>query len=213
MAPVTLRVALVLCLLPAAGDLPTVGWEKVAATARSHLARGDFEAARQSAGRGFDRWRDRKFSKWHWEFRLTLAESLLELSRLEEAKPLLQVVPPASPLLQGRRLLDLAYLNYRTRNFTAAGQYLDFAESLVAATPELAAKVHLIRGMAHLKQERYREAEASFRLVTSSLSGSGSLLECYAFINLGHLFLLEFRYDEALALFERARAISVEIGV
>jgi CHAT domain-containing protein/Tfp pilus assembly protein PilF len=212
MAAVVSRFLLALCVLPVSGDLARESPEDLVSSVRQNFARANFDAARQGAQRGYDRWRNRPDTPWHWEFRLLLAESLLELDRLKEVPRLLST-EPQDAVRRGRYHADLAFLHYRRRDFPEAERHLKTSEPLLSGVPVAAARAELTRGMIRLKQERYREAETSFKKVATAAGGSGSLLECYASINLGILYLGEFRYDESLRQFEAARRIASSLGI
>jgi tetratricopeptide (TPR) repeat protein len=203
-------VVLALCLIQAPGDNSPAAWDRLYRSAQERLDRGEFEAALGPARRGYDHWRTRADSRWYWPFRLQVAESLLELNRLGEARPLVRDSAPAP--LEGRRLAALGFLEYRLRNFDAARGYFDAAQR-IANAPQTAAKIELMRGMSYLKQENYSEAERSFRAALEITGTSASLAACYTLINLGLIDLTRFRYDEAMLWYERAEETASKLGL
>src|ERR1017187_10001959 len=119
-------ILLLLSVLPMAGDNSPAVWERTYQSAQAQLDSGEFEAELPSVRREYERWRTRPDSQWHWPFRLQLAESLLELNRVDEARPLLGAAP-APPDLESRRLALCAYLECRLRHYPEARGYLDRA--------------------------------------------------------------------------------------
>jgi CHAT domain-containing protein len=213
MASIVTCLLLALCALSVTGDRSPVAWEAVYRQARSQYDNSDFDGARRLAQRGYDYWRASVESRWHWQFRFLLAESLLELDKLKNADALLRD-RPADLEFEARRLADRAFLLYRLRDFSTAEQCLDTAESLggTSVPANLAAKIELIVGMARLKQEQYEQAERRFRRAAAFTDGAPSPLHCYALNNIGLTYLSRFRYDQALSWFERAQHSAAAIG-
>ncbi|HZT39333.1 MAG TPA: CHAT domain-containing protein [Bryobacteraceae bacterium] len=201
--------AIVVCILIAlcliyAGDRSPTDWDAIYATAHSCYAKADFQASSRLAQRGYEYWQTRADSKWHWEFRLLLFESLLELEHYNGADQLLGATA-CTPELEKRRLADLGILQYRRREFGLAARTLAAAEavSITPPAPELDAKILLTLGMSYLKQEQYPEAEREFLRAVEALP-SRSLMRFYALNDLGLVYQKQFRWDEALPWFERA---------
>src|SRR5690349_16319821 len=65
--------------------------------AADNIKRGDFQSAHALAEKGNAAWQDKPQSAWYWEYRVLLAESLIELGRSKDALPLLETKPPAQP--------------------------------------------------------------------------------------------------------------------
>lgn len=195
----------------AAGDNSPAAWERAYRSAQSQLDSGEFDAALPSIQRGYEYWRTRPDSRWHWPFRLQLAEGLMELNRLDEASKL--VASSAVPAeMRAQWLLDSAFLDYRQHNYQRASECLDRAETAGAGqVPALRARVDLTRGMIGYAQDRFDEAERSFRRSIATPEIAGTLMEVYALIDLGVNDLSQYRYDPAVFWFERARRAAAKL--
>ena len=74
--------------------------------ARSALRTGDFSQSLETAREGLRRWPD---GDWGWRFRLVCAEDLMILSRVKEARALLETAgSPSEASLQARLTMDRA---------------------------------------------------------------------------------------------------------
>ena len=208
---VVVAVVVVLCALATVGDGSPVSWRGLYTRTLQDFNRGNFEEARRSAERAFARWSGRPDSIWYWEFRLALAESLLELNRFDDAAPLLRGRAISSEL-EARRLADCAHRAIRLRRLDDATSFLNAAEALQPQDPELIAKIQLFRGTTYMRQERYPMAEACFRRALSKVAGSSSLMRCYSLINLGYFYLSRLRYDEAVLWLDRAYDVAQRTG-
>jgi CHAT domain-containing protein/Flp pilus assembly protein TadD len=195
---------LALCLL-SPGDHSATDWAALYRTAQAFYSQADFDSSGRCSERGYDYWRTRSNSNWHWQFRLLLAENLLEMEQSDRAEALLQGAAIA-PDLEKRRLSDLGILQYRRRDFDRAAMTLAAAEGIRAnpSMAELSGKIELTLGMSYLKQERYVQAEREFRQAVDTLAGSSSVMRCYALNDLGLVYQKQFRWDEALPWFQRA---------
>jgi tetratricopeptide (TPR) repeat protein len=211
MAAVVAAIVVVISALGLVGDASPCAWDALYADTVASLNHGDFEAARGLAQSAFKRWAARPDSVRHWQFRLALAESLLELNRLDEAAALLRERSSLKPF-EARRLADCAYRALRLRRLEEAESLLNASEALAPQDPELIARIDLTRGTVYLRRGRYNAAEARFRHALSTLGDSRSLMGCYSLINLGYLFLTQFRYDEAVVWLERARDAARKTG-
>jgi CHAT domain-containing protein len=173
--------------------------------AQTFYAQADFDSSSRCSERGYEYWRTRSDSNWHWQFRLLLAENLLEVEHYDRAEALLKDAA-ITPDLEKRRLADLGILQYRRRDFDRAAITLAAAEAIPVSLllPELSGKIELTLGMSYLKQERYALAEREFLQAVATLAGSRSVMRCYALNDLGLVYQKQFRWDEALPWFERA---------
>lgn len=212
MATARSLILLLLCLIEA-GDLPANRWANLYTQASEELNRGDSESARRTADAAYRNWRGTPGSNWHWPFRLILAESLIEQDRMAEAAVLLEG-PAPNAAWEARRLVGIAFIKYRGRDNDGARQALDSAESINPRDArDVAGKIDLIRGMMNLRREQPAEAEACFRHALEAVGGTGSLVESYTLTDLGVGDLRSFRNDEAVAWFERARALAQRSGM
>jgi CHAT domain-containing protein len=203
-----LLVAVFALSLVSVGDRSAPAWLTSYNRAIESFNRADFETARAIADRGFRTWRQQPFSRPHWYFRLTLAESLIELDRLPEALTLLQA-PPPDPENEGRRAADLAMVHLRKHEETLALQCIADARAVApAGGRDLLGKIDLIAGTLQLQKDQFPEAETSFRRALSAVQGSNSLIEAYTLIDLGFLDHRRFRYDESLYWFGQARDVA-----
>src|ERR1035438_8757250 len=73
------------------GDKPAESWDAAYDRFIQAFNRADFEEARTGADSGYRTWCRRPTSQRCSLFRLMLAESMIELDRLKEARPLLEV--------------------------------------------------------------------------------------------------------------------------
>jgi CHAT domain-containing protein len=171
-----------------------------------------FEAAERDAAAGYEFWRDSPESVWHWRFRLALAEALLDQYRYQEAAPLLAGAAPSDEL-EARRRIASALERFLADDYQEASLSLQAAEDSVPhGQGELRGRLELTRGMLHLAQERWEEAEASFLRATEAVAGSGSAVESYALCDLGFLELRRWRLDEAVFWSSRAREVAERTG-
>jgi tetratricopeptide (TPR) repeat protein len=199
--------------LPTVGDRAAPSWEAGYDRTIQWFNHAEFEHARTAADSGYRTWCGRPQSRPCWQFRLALAESLIELDRIKEALPLLQISALFSED-EARRLSDLAMVHLRNHEDDLALQCLARARGVVSATGrDLLGKIYLIAGTAQLHQDQISNAEDSFRRALAAVEGSQSLIESYTLSDLGFLDLQRFRYDEALYWFGRARDLARRNGM
>jgi CHAT domain-containing protein len=199
--------------LLAIGDRAAPSWRADYDRTVQWFNRAEFEQAREAAGRGYRRWQGQPTSAPCWHFRLALAEALIELDRIDEARPLLGTPAPFAEQ-EARRLSDLALVHLRTREPGLTIECLDKARRLAPASArDLWGKIELIGGTVELQGDRMSEAEASFRRALDAVRGTRSLMESYALSDLGFLDHRRFRYDEAMYWFEQARDVARQNGM
>jgi len=195
------------------GDKPAESWDAVYDQSVQAFNRADFDEARAVADSGYRAWCRQPASQRCSLFRLLLAESLIELDRLKEARPLLNV-STSSPESEARRFADLAMLHFRSHEDEEAQQSLTAARGVqVRHSGELAGKIDLIGGMLQLHNDQTADAEGSLRRALAAVQGSDSLIESYALTDLGFLDLRRFHYDEALYWYGRARDLAERKGM
>jgi len=185
---------LALCLLNV-GDHPGSSWELTYNQSLEWFNHAEFDNSRAAADRGYRRWRGRPQSLAFWRFRLTLAESLIELDRIQEALSLLDSSAPF-PEDEARRLADQALAHLRTHEYEETVKYIALARArLPPAARDLAGKIDLIEGALELQKDQLSAAEVSFERALVSVEGSHSLMEAYTLTDLGFLDLRRFHYD------------------
>jgi len=212
MATARVVIPLLLCFIQA-GDLQPNRWADLYAEASRQLNHGDSESAGRTAEPAYHFWRVAPASDWYWPFRLIFAESLLEQDRMAEATPLLDG-PAPNAAWEARRLVGIAFIEFRARDNDGARRALESAESInPQGARDVAGKIDLIRGMIDLRQEHPAEAEDCFRHALEAVGGTGSLVESHTLTDLGVGDLRSFRNDEAVAWFERARALAQKSGM
>jgi len=197
--------------LLAIGDRAAPTWRAEYDRTVEWYNRAEFDRAREAADRGYRRWRGQPAPSWH--FRLALAEALIELDRIDQARPLLGAHSPFAEQ-EARRFSDLALVHLRTREPGLAIECLDKARRLAPASArDLAGKIELIAGTVELQGDRMSDAEGSFRRALDAVRGTRSLMESYALSDLGFLNHRRFRYDEAMYWFEQARDLARRNGM
>jgi tetratricopeptide (TPR) repeat protein len=202
-----------LLLVVEAGDVSANRWAQLYNRALQQFNRGDFDSSGKTVEPAWQTWQGAAGSEWYWPFRLLLAESRIEQDRLKEATPLLAGAAP-SAAWEARRLVGLAFIQYRERNHGEARRALDSAETInPPSARDVAGKIELIRGTMYLREEQPALAEACFRRAFESVAGTGSLVESYTLTSLGVGNLRAFRADEAVVWFERARALAQRSGM
>ncbi len=211
MAPAAKLILFVICLIEA-GDLQANRWGILYRQAFESFDRGDFASAKSIAERAYRHWQTSPGSRWYWPFRLILAESLIEDDQLVQASPLLTTRAPA-PGWEARRLVAIAFVDFRNKDHVAARSALDSAEAINPKDArDVAGKIELIRGNIYLREYNHDEAEACFRRGLASVEGTGSLTESLTLTGFGVGDLRFFRNDQAVAWFERARAVAEHFG-
>lgn len=211
MAAYLLIVVLIASLL-CAGDRAVPSWQPDYERAIHSFDRARFEDARAAAAASFRAWRGRPQSRPHWLFRLALAESLIELDRLQEALPLLDSPAPVAED-EARRAADLALVHLRQHQQELALQSLAQARAAGPVTRELLGKIDLIEGTVQLQKDQIAEAAETFLRALQEVQGSNSLMESYTLSDLGYLDHRRFRYDESLYWFGRARDLAQRNGM
>ncbi len=211
MAALSLIILLAFCFVEG-GDAGGDRWADIYARAMEQFNRGDFESTRKAAEPAYGFWHDPQ-SRWHWPFRLLLAESLMNQGRLAESAPLLQDHAPL-PQWEARRLVGIAFVDYRKHKYDEAQSTLDAAEAIhLIDSSDITGKAELIRGTIYTRTNNPVKAEACFRRVLQSVGGTGSSVEAYALIDLGVGCLHAFRNDEAVLWLDRARKQSERSGM
>jgi tetratricopeptide (TPR) repeat protein len=212
MAAWRLAILLTVCILNA-GDRIGMSWESADARCARWFNHAEFENAQYLAEAEYRAWRGQPRSIPYWRFRIALAESLIELDRINDALPLLTDAAPSSEM-EARRLSDLAMVRFRSGQYDLTLQSIASATRVVSpAEGEVVAKIDLVRGMLQMKREQMPDAEISLRHALAAVEGSDSLIEAYTLSDLGFLDLRRFRYDEALYWFGRARDIATRDGL
>jgi len=208
----TLIIVLAVCLL-SVGDRAVASWEASYDRTIQWFNHAQFENARKTAQSGYRMWCGQPQSRACWHFRLALAESLIELDRIKEAPPLLEISAPSSEE-EARRLSDLAMVHLRNHEDDLALQCLAKAGGAVPPSArDLLGKIDLIGGTVQLRKDQMSNAEDSFRRALLAVEGSQSLIESYTLSDLGYLNLRRFRYDEALYWFGRAGELARKNGM
>jgi CHAT domain-containing protein len=206
-------VVLLAASLLSVGDRASASWEDAYDRSIQFFNHGDFETARAAAESGCRRWCAKPQSHACWSFRLTLAESLIELDRTKEARPLLDIAARSS-LDEARRLTDLAQVHLRKSEDELVTQCLAKAQAAVPSTAhDILGNIYMIRGVLQLKKDQTSDAEDSFRRALAAVEGSNSLTEMYTLIDLGVLDNFRFRYDEALYWCGRASVLARQKGM
>jgi len=203
------RIAIIIAgsLLTASDYLPR-SWYATYRVAVQWFNHAEFEHSRAEAESGCRKWCQKSTSSACIRFRLLLAESLIELARSKDALPLLDVAV-AAPEDEARRLADLAMAQFRTGNDGVAWQNIEKADRIAPPeASEVRGKIDLIRGMSQLKSGQTTDAERSLTQALGAVSGSQSLIECYALSDLGFLDLQRSRFDEAQYWFGRAEGLA-----
>ena len=211
MAALSLILLLVFCCVEGGGARQD-RWANLYDRALAQFNHGDFEAARKTVQPAYLSWDDPK-SHWHWPFRLLLAESLMNQGRLRESAELLQDRAPR-PEWEARRLVGIAFIDFRNHKEDAARKALDAVEAFHPIdAPVVAGQAELIRGMIYLRANDATRAEACFRRVLQAVSGTGSLVELQALIDLGVAYLNAYRNDEAVLVLDRAHVLAQRSGM
>jgi CHAT domain-containing protein len=210
MAAWQLAVIAAACLF-AVGDRVALSWERSYYRSLAWSNQAQFEKARAAAESGYRVWRARPQSRPYWLFRIALAESLIELDRIDDALPLLTSSAPAPQ--EARRLSDLAMVQFRSGQYDPAWQSIAAAGRVAPSAPDVRARVDLVRSMLQVKRDDPADAEASLRQALADVAGSNSLIEAYTLSDLGYLALHRSRYDEALYWFTRAQALARRNGL
>jgi CHAT domain-containing protein len=199
--------------LAGVGDRSVPSWQVAYGHAVQRFNHAQFENARFAAESGYRTWRTQPNSRAHWQFRLLLAESLIELDPMNDALPQLQGTAPSSGE-EARRLADLAMVYLREHDQEQTLQCLERARRVVPPDArDLLGEIDLIAGTVELQKDRMADAEATFRRALSAVQGSRTLMESYTLSNLGFLDLRRFRYDESVFWFEHARDLARQNGM
>jgi CHAT domain-containing protein len=194
--------------LPSVGDRQAESWEAAYQRSIQWFNHAEFENAREVAETKYHEWRGHPRARPYWLFRLSLAESLIELDRLKDALSLLETPAPFSAE-EARRQADLAMVHFRKHD-GLAGQCLAKAQDLVPPNArDLQGQIDLTGGMLQMSRDRLADAEFSFRRALAAVEGSQSVIECYTLGDLGFLHERRFRYDEALYWYGRARDLAL----
>jgi CHAT domain-containing protein/tetratricopeptide (TPR) repeat protein len=181
--------------------------------ANQALNRGQFEIARAAAERGYKALSGQPQSAEYWQFRLLMAEALIELDRRDEAEALLRTGAPRAED-NGRRLADLAMVHFRNREPVLPADDVAKARAVLPhAGGELAAKIDVIEAMIETRDSHFEKADALLRPALKSMENSNSLIEAYALVDLGMVVENLFRYDEAMYWSRRAHDMAVSKGL
>lgn len=185
--------------------------------AESERNAGDLALAIEDAQHGFDRWRSKPETAWHWRFKLLLAELLSARDISKTAELLTEDLPPhvddhdrlAIRLLTGR-----GALRYRKAEYAGAAALLDRAhEGAARSAPELAADIQIYRAAVCARAGDYNPAETYTRDAIALAQKSGNrYAEANALGQMGYLLLARSRFDEAISILSRSFAISRTAG-
>src|SRR5581483_1359348 len=178
--------------------------------AEAHLYRAEYKAARSIAERQLRYWGNPNGRVWNWKFRNLLAETLLSMGKPAEAAAQVQGHAD-TPELEARRSINLALALYKLHRDAEANQLLDRAESLVS-DPELLGRAGTARGNWYLDQGNLTEAETSYLRIRELYEHQSPYRKIRYWINVGHLRLLQYRFQDAIASFENALAAARQIG-
>jgi tetratricopeptide (TPR) repeat protein len=194
--------------LPSVGDRQAESWEAAYQRSIQWFNHAEFENAREVAEAKYHEWRGQPQARPYWLFRLSLAESLIELDRLKDAFSLLDDAAPSSAE-EARRQADLAMVHFRKHDGLTE-QCLEKARDMVPPNArDLQGQIDLTDGMLQMSRDRLADAESSFRRALVAVEGSQSVIECYTLGDLGFLYERRFRYDEALYWYGRARDLAL----
>jgi CHAT domain-containing protein len=168
--------------------------------AQSALRTGDFRQSLAMAREGLRRWPD---GDWGWQFRLVCAEDLIVLSRVKEARALLETVGvPSDVSVQARLKMDRARVALGPQPERAKLMRDALQTALVSRDPALIcmARLRLSDLVPSLS-----EAEAYDRaaLVDAERANDPYLL-AWARVNLGFHRAQASRFDEAIPFLDRA---------
>ena len=190
------------------GDRQAESWEAAYQRSIQWFNRAEFEKAREVAEAKYHEWRGQPRARPYWLFRLSLAESLIELDRIKDALSLLENPAPFSGE-EARRQADLAMVHFRKHDGLTE-QCLAKARDMVPPDArDLQGQIDLTDGMLQMSRDRFADAESSFRRALAAVEGSQSVIECYTLGDLGFLYERRFRYDEALYWYGRARDLAL----
>src|SRR5215472_1353443 len=189
-----------------AHERPEIAYQR----AESHLYQAEFATARAEVERQLRYWRGRSGEDWEWKFRNLLAETLLSMGKPVEAAAQLEG-SARTPELEARRCINLALAVHKLHRDTEANELLDRAEHL-APDPELLARAGTARGNWFIDQGNLREAESCYLHVRDLYENQSPYRKIRYWINVGHLRLLQYRFQDAIDSFENARSVAARIG-
>jgi CHAT domain-containing protein/Flp pilus assembly protein TadD len=155
-----------------------------------------------------------------WRFRLLKVDILLGYREVAQAASLLKVYgdPPSGPEwseARGRDLLFRGQAAYTLSRLAEADRLLQRAADAAreADSPTLIAEVELRRGTLLVMQTHFDEARAALQqTIEHSRKIPDRYIEAIATNNIGYALFTESRYDEAIPWFERAKALSIQLG-
>ncbi len=212
MAPACKLILLVFCLIEA-GGLQANRWGLLYDEALENFNLGNFKSAEATAGQAYQYWKNEPGSRWRWPFQLLLAESLIEDDQLDDASRLLAGHAPTAAW-EARRLVGIAFINFRHKDRPAARRALDSAEAINPKNArDVAGKIELIRGTIYLQENNSAQAEGCFRRGLEFVGGSGTLVESYTLIAFGVADLRSYRNDRSVAWLQRARSMAERYGM
>jgi CHAT domain-containing protein/tetratricopeptide (TPR) repeat protein len=199
-------------------ETPEIAYQR----AESQYYHAKYKAARATAESQLRFWRNRPEREWNWKFRNLLAEILLATGKADQAADQLQG-HANTPEDEARRSINLALAKHAMARRGSpddretqlldqeADRLLTQAESLIS-DPELLARAGQARGNFYLDQENFTGAESSYLRVRGLAEQLSPFRKVRYWINFGHLRLLQYRFEDAMADFEQARRLSQEMG-
>jgi CHAT domain-containing protein len=155
-----------------------------------------------------------------WRFRLLKVDILLGHREVAQAMSILNSYgdPPAGSEwaeARGRALLLRGQAAYTVSRLAEAESLLQRAADAAreARSPVLSAEVELRRGTLLVMQTHFNEARAALQqTIRDSAKIPDRYIEAIATNNTGYALFTESRYDEAIPWFERAKALSAQLG-
>ncbi len=150
-------------------------------------------------------------SPWPLRFQLLKVEILLTLGRVSEVRPLLESARVAVSRwgeLAPRQIMDQGEFERQSGRGEDARRLLSQALDLASRAGDgaLLASIELRRGLLLYEFDRdFNGADSAFRhALDLAKAGRDDYLVATAFMDLGYIRLRQFRYDEAIPLFEAA---------
>ena len=177
------------------------------------MVHGRFSLAREYASKGYARFQDQPASKWHWKFKLLLAEMHLYNFETSKAEALLAMPPPKEYARLLPRYQELrGYVLLLRQQYVAGEQLLraTLISAHMAGDYEVEADTQLLLA-AFLKDRVKGEAAARSALEIARAHGL-EYQRCAALLNLGMTFVKRAHYGDAIPYFEEASRIASKIG-
>jgi len=176
------------------------------------VVHGRFSLAREDASKGYARFQDQPASKWHWKFKLLLAEMHLYNFETSKAEALLAMPPKEYARLLPRYQELRGYVLLLRQQYVAGEQLLraTLISAHMAGDYEVEADTQLLLA-AFLKDRVKGEAAARSALEIARAHGL-EYQRCAALLNLGMTFVKRAHYGDAIPYFEEASRIASKIG-